>query len=342
MLLQGTGRPREAEEAYRRALVVQSKLAGEFPEVSAYRQAEAQSYFQLGLLLQDTGQHEAAEEAGHKALTLREKLATDFPRQAILRQELALSEEQQGRLQQEAGRFPEAEKSYRQALTLREQLVADFPTVAFYRTGLALGLDQLGAFLKDAGRSQEAKAIFRRERTLWEHLVAEYPQEVEYRLELAWFLATCPDPGLRDAGRAVQLARQVVDEAPQEGVAWAALGVACYRAGNWQDARAALEKAMPLRGGGDGRDWFVLAMTSWQLHQHDEARRWFHQAQTWLEQHRSAAADVERFRAEAEALLGSDSGSNARRGPATALPSAGAETTWPLALRVGVPKTDRG
>jgi Flp pilus assembly protein TadD len=59
---------------------------------------------------------------------------------------------------------------------------------------------------------------------------------------LAWLLATCPDLKLRDAKRAVELAKKAVELTPKEGNYWNTLGVAQYRASNWKDAIAALEE----------------------------------------------------------------------------------------------------
>ena len=78
--------------------------------------------------------------------------------------------------------------------------------------------------------------------------------------ELAWLLATDPNPNARDPGRAVNWAKKAVELAPNEGNFWNTLGVAHYRAGDWKAALEALEKSMKLRNGGDSSDWFFLAM----------------------------------------------------------------------------------
>src|SRR5205823_1680578 len=50
--------------------------------------------------------------------------------------------------------------------------------------------------------------------------------------DLAWFLATCPDPAIRDPGQAVEHARRAVALAPKVGGYWNTLGVAVYRSGD--------------------------------------------------------------------------------------------------------------
>jgi tetratricopeptide (TPR) repeat protein len=90
---------------------------------------------------------------------------------------------------------------------------------------------------------------------------------------LAWRLATCSDPQLRDPELAVKLAEQAVDEEPKREIYWNTLGVARFRTGNLEGAIEALSKSADL---GDGRsspyDEFFLAMAHWQLDQRDLAR----------------------------------------------------------------------
>jgi uncharacterized protein HemY len=52
---------------------------------------------------------------------------------------------------------------------------------------------------------------------------------------------------------------------PSNGSFWNTLGVASYRAGQWQDAVDALKKSVQFRSGGNIWDWFFLAMAHRQL-----------------------------------------------------------------------------
>ena len=83
------------------------------------------------------------------------------------------------------------------------------------------------------------------------------------------------------------------------------MGIAHYRAGDWQAAVAALEKASARRG--HAADWLFLAMAHWRLGDKDKARQWYNRAT------RSAPGGPTAFpvryagfRAEATALLGVD------------------------------------
>jgi tetratricopeptide (TPR) repeat protein len=162
---------------------------------------------------------------------------------------------------------------------------------------LARSLFGLAPILSKKGRQEEAAKAYRR-------VVDLQPASPLANNDAAWFLATCPDPKLRDPGRAVALAKKAVALAPKEGTFWNTLGAAQYRAGDWKAAVAALEKSMELRKGGDSVDWFFLAMAHRQLGDKKKARTWFDQAVQWMNKHQPADEELRRFRSETAELLG--------------------------------------
>ena len=121
---------------------------------------------------------------------------------------------------------------------------------------------------------------------------------------VAWRLATDADLKPRPTEVALECARKAVELAPEDGGVWNTLGVAQYRAENWQASIDALRKAMGLRQGGNSFDWFFLAMAHWRLGNKDEARLWYGRAVEWMEKNRPKDEDLRRFRAEAAELLG--------------------------------------
>jgi serine/threonine protein kinase/Flp pilus assembly protein TadD len=127
---------------------------------------------------------------------------------------------------------------------------------------------------------------------------------------LAWILVTCPHVPLRDPAEGVELARTAVELSPSDPSFWNTLGAAHYRAGDWKDAAAALEKAMQLRSGGNSYDWFFLAMAHWQLGDPEKARQEFDRAVQWMDKNMPKGRELGRFRAEAAELLKVDSKKN--------------------------------
>jgi Flp pilus assembly protein TadD len=146
-----------------------------------------------------------------------------------------------------------------------------------------------------------------------DNAIADYTKAVELgpkdamaHNNLAWVLATHPNPKVRDPGRAVTWAKIAVQLAPKEGVYWNTLGVAHYRAGDWKAALAALKKSMELREGGDSFDWFVLAMSHEKLGEMEKARQWYDRARHWMDENQVHNEELRRFRAEATEVLGVD------------------------------------
>jgi hypothetical protein len=121
---------------------------------------------------------------------------------------------------------------------------------------------------------------------------------------LAWLLATCPEVTLRDPSAAVRFARHAVDLVPTDGNSWNTLGVAHYRARNFDQARSALSRSMELRGAGDSFDWFFLAMIHARLGHPGYAHQWYDKAARWFGQYRPGDAELYQFQVEAAETLG--------------------------------------
>ena len=97
--------------------------------------------------------------------------------------------------------------------------------------------------------------------------------------------------------------QKAVELAPSHGEFWNTLGVAQYRAGNWQLAIDSLNKSMELRGGGDAFDWFVLAMAYQRFDEPDKAQKWYEKGIAWMDKQHSDDQDLRLFRSEASQLI---------------------------------------
>jgi tetratricopeptide (TPR) repeat protein len=135
----------------------------------------------------------------------------------------------------------------------------------------------------------------------------EHPDTLKSMNNLAWLLATCPVRQLQDIGRAVELAKKAAALEPKTGTYWNTLGVAQYRAGDWEAAIEALEKSMELSSNqNESFDTIFLAMAHWQMGNKDEARKWYDRGVEWMEKNWPDNEELRRFRAEAAELLGID------------------------------------
>ena len=240
--------------------------------IAAYREAldghrdYAMARVQLSLLL------EAKGDASGAIAELREALRLTNCADGHLRLGNALFR---------SGRRDEAIASYKTAIALDPKR-----GMAHYNLGTAL-LEKKECLQEAIASFQNALACYRS---------GGSPNSV------AWFLATCPYVPLRDPVEGLKQAKKAVELAPGTADCWNTLGVAQYRAGNWKEAIAALEKVMALRGG-DSFDWFFLAMAHWQLGEKKKARQYFDRAVEWMDKNMPTRKELGRFRAEAAELI---------------------------------------
>ncbi len=303
-LLEDQGRPREAEACYTTAAAQWESLATAFPQVGSYRQALSVALRRRGQLLQTTGDDlHQAEQVVRRAVILLDQLAADFPAVPEYRRSQALSHTQLAALLAATSRPAETEAAFAQALTLAATLATALPKVPVFRQDLAVVYDQWGRWLMARARPAEAEAKFRQVIALLEKLMTDRPLSAVYPRQLAWLLATCPHPQVRDATRAVALARQVVAQAPKDTSSWSVLGVAQGRAGDWPAALAALKQAVALPGGGDATDHFWLALAHGHVGHAEQAQDHYRSAVRWMEANRPHDPELQRLRAEVEAFL---------------------------------------
>ena len=129
--------------------------------------------------------------------------------------------------------------------------------------------------------------------------------------ELAWLTCIGPE-SIRRPERAVELARSATSRVPAEATYWNTLGVAHYRAGQYEQAVVALHNSL-LLSQADPRwelsafDWYPLAMCFHHLNEPAKARTCLDRAEHWLSTHPDLPAgwpeDVKVLRTEAVELL---------------------------------------
>jgi hypothetical protein len=178
------------------------------------------------------------------------------------------------------------------------------------RIRLADRYRSMGRAFRKQGRLTEAQTAWQHVLGLLTELVAAHPGDptVQQRWcdcanDLAWLLLNHPDPARRDPAAAIALAGQVVERCPDGGAYWNTLGAAHYRAGNFESAVAALDRATVLSGGSTAFDDLFLAMAYAQLGQEHQARHHLDRATHWMERHTLYHAELLRVRGEALALL---------------------------------------
>jgi serine/threonine protein kinase/Flp pilus assembly protein TadD len=291
-----TGRLAEAEDALREAVKIHQELLASGRMKSAMERCTARTFVGLGRILAAAGRAEKAEEAYREAVKLLEGSVEESTELALRQAALAQTLANLAKLLKENGRRQETEEIRRRIIGYYAKLRADFPEHAQYKRHLALSHLALASLLWELDQPSKAAESKRKALELDR-------EDAGVNNDLAWFLATNPEPGLRDTALAVRLAKEAVTAQPKSGDYRNTLGVAHYRNGNDKAAIAELEKAMSLRAGGDSFEWFFLAMAHWRLGERDKARMWFDRAVQWMDRNLQYHDELRRFRAEAEGML---------------------------------------
>jgi serine/threonine protein kinase len=282
-------RPRDAEALFHRANDLLTKWRGN-------RHDLGKAHLALGELQAGEERLPQAEAALRQAVTLFQEEVEGAPHLWQSWDLLSSARLHLGRVLAVKGRAAEAEQVLREAVGVWEKQAAAFPRVPHYRDDLIGGYAELAQLLAGVGKADEARGVLRK-------LTPLAPEGAAACNHLAWLLATCAEPSLRDPARAVTLARKAVDLVPQFASHWRTLGAAHYRAGDPEGALAALRRSMELRDGGDGFDWFLLTMAHGRLGAKDAARQWYDKAVAWMDTHRPKDQELVRFRGEAREAL---------------------------------------
>jgi eukaryotic-like serine/threonine-protein kinase len=303
--LNEVGRLEEAEQEYRKAHELRTRMVAEQPGSADLKSGLAHIKTYLGDLLAETGRLSEAEKLLREATLLVEQNLADAPDSAEVRSAgnyyNSLSQVLLAMHRTEA-----AEAALRRSIEMRTNMVRNVPSELLYRTGLAWSLYDLGVVLQATGRSEQAAAAFRDAIAMLEKVVAQKPDAPGYLRYLGTMLATCPAIQFRDPPRAVRLARQAVQFAPQDPACWKLLGIAQYRAGDPVAAIEALQKTTGLLDRCDAEHSLYLAMAHWQEGDRERARVWYDQAIAWIERYHPANERLDRLREEAQLLLGKE------------------------------------
>jgi serine/threonine protein kinase len=133
-----------------RAIDLEEGLAREFPAVSYYQDALADSHHNLGLLFSDLGKWDEARKQYEQARHLYERLAEQFPDSRAYQRDLAISHADFGMLLAKLRRLGEARDELGRAVDMMTSLVERYPDVPGYQLKLGGDICNLGVlFLRE-------------------------------------------------------------------------------------------------------------------------------------------------------------------------------------------------
>jgi WD40 repeat protein/tetratricopeptide (TPR) repeat protein len=286
------------------AAAIWRRLATDSPSESRLRESLAESLDDLGDVLRESGRLRDAEQSLVEADGIRRKLVADSPDEPRYQHAESQGLVRLAGLLKADGRLGDADGASAEAVAILVRLADHVPKMAIYQEELASSYKTRGDLWLARGRADESARAFRQALAVRERLVAQFSAEPRYQNDLAWLLATCPIPGLRDVPRAVDLSAKAVRRATTNGNDWITRGAALYRSGDWKGAIKALETSIKFRARGAWHAEFLLAMARWQLGAKEQARREYDRAVEGMAKARSVDDELRYLRDEAAKLLG--------------------------------------
>jgi serine/threonine protein kinase/predicted Zn-dependent protease len=305
LLRMSDGRAAEAEGLLGAARALLQELVAECPAVPLYRFDLAKCHTTWGMFYGTMGRFADAEKALREALAGYGRLAAGAPGQLSYQEQVAVGHKNLGVLFARSGQSAEALETYKKARVLFDKLAEGHPEMPHYRFELAGAYLEIASQRRRTAAPREANEADRQALNLLEQLAGAFPKSALYLRECAWQLATAADPDQRHASRAIGLARQATTLDAKNGDGWRALGAAYCRAGNWQEAAAALERSLQFNRG-DGFNWYFLAMARWQLGDKAKARHWYDRAIAWQKANFPHDETLQRLREEVQPLFPDD------------------------------------
>lgn len=307
-LLRVRGRYSEALLLLRQAVEARQRFAEEHPEAASYQSELGAALHNLALCEFGAEERESARRHLEQALARQKAALQADPQNPAYRRYLRNHYDASADTLLGLGRHGEA-------AAVAEELARVFPDAWRDTSRAAKQLAHCAIQaredrqLSEAERDGLSRSYGRRAAEVVWTGAGRHRNNPAVQRAAAWFLAAFSDSHCHDVGRAVELAQRAVELAPADGPCRRALGVAHYRAADWNAAVAALEKANAFSSGGDCAAQFFLAMVCWRLGQKDRAGQWYDQAVRSMESQEPPAGtlpdtpQLQRFRAEAEALL---------------------------------------
>jgi tetratricopeptide (TPR) repeat protein/tRNA A-37 threonylcarbamoyl transferase component Bud32 len=225
-----------------------------------------------------------------------ERLAKIYPQVDAFRFDLAGNVYTLSALERSAGDLDRSVKTAQGSIDLFTALVKQNPNRLDYRREASYVLGAVG--ITHILRGDLTTGIDWQERAL-----DLDPNNTRPLNTIAWNLATYPDPKQRNLPKAIAVAKKAVAAEPRNSNYWNTLGVAYYRSGQYAEALPAFDKSMMLSHGGDGFDWFYIAMAHWKLHNPEKAIDYLRRAQDWKRTEHVAAKDLLGIDEEAQQLI---------------------------------------
>ncbi len=294
------GNNQAAKEQAAQALAQFIDLVNAHSDVHRYHEEHATATQTFGLILRNLNDDANAETAFVGAIQHFNELADAVPDVPEYRRRVANAKSSLGRLYQKLGRTADAEKVYLDAIKdfhTAQQAGLDDPLT---HDPLAWCHAHLADLLFTAGQPEKSRPHDAKAQTLREPLTTT----AEQLLAFAVLLGNCDDIELRQPDRAIALLQQAVKLVPGNPRYVSALGLAYFRAGQWDKSLIAIRTAQSLRIFPDATDSFVLAMSLSKSGEKEKAQVALQQAIETMDKHSPGQIEQLKLKAEVSESIG--------------------------------------
>jgi serine/threonine protein kinase/tetratricopeptide (TPR) repeat protein len=223
VLLNSTGKTKEAEETYRKVEDLLAEPAPTIAGAAAVRAVLAECRQRHGWLLYYASRYDEAMAILRPARADLEALAAAPGATADIRASLASTVDLIGVVLGETGKKSEAEAETRKALAMRQKLADDNPAVTKFRRSASASHNNLGVLMLHTGRLSEALAALRESLALDQKLADDNPAVTSFRAgvavghkSLGYMLTRTGNVAEADAElrKSLELLRKLADDYP--------------------------------------------------------------------------------------------------------------------------------
>jgi tetratricopeptide (TPR) repeat protein len=310
-------RAKEARRLLERAIRAQQSALEIEPRSPKTRRFLINHLINLGLVLRwagvtDGATRDEATRIVREFISATEELVRDFPSTPQFRLDLADSHYYAGDIYKELHLNRDAEQEFRTALKIYDTARADLAGYPESQMREAHTYGKLVLVLPaQSQREKIASEISLRGLELLDKVLEKHPERSDFReawltmvRNFGWHVLVHPEPRVGDRARALEIARKAVERAPNDATAWNTLGLALYRAMQYETALNVVQKAIERRGARETVDHLLMAMIQARRGEKSEAQQWFDKVSKTLYGPGTLDGGLIRLRDEAAALLG--------------------------------------
>jgi serine/threonine protein kinase/tetratricopeptide (TPR) repeat protein len=211
------------------AIPLLSQLSAQYPEATHHREELAAALEAQGRVLHLRARDDEAVRYFEKTLDILSDLVMDWPTVVDYQQRLSLARSLLAQSLAAQDDHDRSDETFRQALEELQSIQDKTAAVPLVASQIAHLQERWGLALWNRNDWPTAEQHYVTALEQWKLTIQNWPNP-EYSLAYADLLVSCPVVPLQNPDLAVEIARQVIEQAPQDPIAKAVLAAALYRA----------------------------------------------------------------------------------------------------------------